>query len=216
MGIREGDKQKTAFQIRYGYFKYQVMSFGLSNASANFQGYVNKILVEKLDVFVIVYLDNILIHTKNASQSHVEAVYQVFRELQKHNLFANLKQCHFYQEEIYFLSYVISSQRIFIEEKRINTVKTWPKLKSIQDIQIFIGFANFYWHFIQGFSKIAVPFTLMLKTSSQPASALPAIGVDISKVVSSNGKNDRKLAKSNFTKPVRRAEKPSFLTPNAK
>ena len=65
MRIKEGDEWKTAFRTRYGHFKYQVMSFGLSNASASFQGYINKILAKKLDVFVIVYLDNILIYTKD-------------------------------------------------------------------------------------------------------------------------------------------------------
>ena len=74
MRIRKGDEWKTAFQTRYGYFEYQVMPFGLSNAPASFQGYVNKILAEKLDVFVIVYLDNILIYTKDAGQCHVEVV----------------------------------------------------------------------------------------------------------------------------------------------
>ena len=61
MKIREGDKWKTVFRIRYGDFKYQVMPFGLSNTPTTFQGYVNKILAEKLDIFVIVYLDDILI-----------------------------------------------------------------------------------------------------------------------------------------------------------
>ena len=75
MRIREGDEWKTAFQTRYGYFEYQVMPFGLSNTPVNFQGYVNKILAEKLDVFVIVYLDDILIYTENAGQGHVEAVW---------------------------------------------------------------------------------------------------------------------------------------------
>ena len=74
MRIREGDEWKTAFRTRCGHFDYQVMFFGLSNAPASFQGYINKILVEKLDVFVIVYLDDILIYTKDAGQSHVEAV----------------------------------------------------------------------------------------------------------------------------------------------
>ena len=74
MRIRKGDEWKTAFRTRYGHFEYQVMPFGLSNAPASFQGYVNKILAEKLDVFVIVYLDDILIYIKNAGQGHVEAV----------------------------------------------------------------------------------------------------------------------------------------------
>ena len=59
MRIREGDERKTVFRTQYGHFKYQVMPFGLSNAPATFQGYINKILAEKLDIFVIVYLSGI-------------------------------------------------------------------------------------------------------------------------------------------------------------
>ena len=65
MRIWKGDEWKTVFKTRYGHFKYQVMFFGLSNALASFQGYINKILVEKLDVFIIMYLDNILIYIAN-------------------------------------------------------------------------------------------------------------------------------------------------------
>ncbi len=74
MRIQEGDEWKTTFRTRYGHFEYQVMSFGLSNAPASFQGYINKILTEKLDIFVVVYLDNIMIYTGDPDQSHVEAV----------------------------------------------------------------------------------------------------------------------------------------------
>ena len=74
MRILEGDVEKTAFRTRYGHFKYQVMPFGLSNALVTFQRYVNKILAKKLDVFVIIYLDDILIYTENPGQLHVKAV----------------------------------------------------------------------------------------------------------------------------------------------
>ena len=74
MKICEGDEGKTAFRIRYGHFEYQVISFGLSNAPATFQRYVNIILAKKLDIFIIVYLDDILIYTKDPGQPHVEAV----------------------------------------------------------------------------------------------------------------------------------------------
>ena len=63
MRIKESDEWKTAFQTRYGHFKYQVMPFGLFNAPASFQGYIIKILVEKLNIFIIVYLDDIFIYT---------------------------------------------------------------------------------------------------------------------------------------------------------
>ncbi len=65
MRIQKDDKWKTAFHTRYGHFEYQVMLFGLSNAPASFQGYINMIFTKKLDIFVIVYLDDILIHGEN-------------------------------------------------------------------------------------------------------------------------------------------------------
>lgn len=108
MRIREGDEWKTAFRIRYGHFKYQVMPFGLSNAPASFQGYVNKIVAE-IDVFDIVCLDDILIYTEDLGQGHVETSQWVLDILWKHGLFANLKKCRFHKDEVRFLGYVVSA-----------------------------------------------------------------------------------------------------------
>ena len=124
------------------------MSFGLSNALATFQEYVNKILAKKLDVFVIVYLDDILIYTKDPSHPHIEAVYWIPYQLRKYSLFTNLKKCHFHQDKICFLGYIVSSKSISMEVEKIEVVKKWPKLKSVQDIQVFLGFTNFYQQFI--------------------------------------------------------------------
>ena len=144
MRITEGDEWMMAFQTRYGYFEYQVMPFGLSNAPASFQGYINKILAEKLDIFVIVYLDDILIYTEDQRRGHVEAVQWVLDLLRKNGLFANLKKCRFHKDEVRFLGYVVSSQGIRMEDERIKAVRNWLEPKSVQDIQVFIGFANFY------------------------------------------------------------------------
>ena len=75
MKIKQGDKWKTAFRTWCGYFEYQIMPFGLFNAPASFQGYINKILIDKLDIFVNVYLDDIFIHTKDQGQAHVNTVW---------------------------------------------------------------------------------------------------------------------------------------------
>ena len=144
MRIKEGDKCKTAFRTKYGHFKYQVMPFGLSNAPASFQGYINKILAEKLNIFVIVYLDDILIYTENQGQGHVEAVRWVLEILRKNGLFANLKKCRFHKDEVRFLGYVVSSQGIRMEDKRIEAVRNWLEPKTVRDIQVFIDFTNFY------------------------------------------------------------------------
>ena len=109
------------------------MPFGLTNASASFQGYINKILAEKLDIFVIVYLDDILIYTDD-DESHVTAVRWVLEQLRKFSLFANLKKCWFHQEEVWFLGYVVSLKGIRMEDERIEAVKQWPEPQSVPDI----------------------------------------------------------------------------------
>ena len=84
------------------------MFFGLSNAPDTFQGYINKILVKKLDVFVIIYLDDILIYTKDEDQSHVETMQYVLDFWWKNCLFANWKTCRCHQDKVHFLGYVVS------------------------------------------------------------------------------------------------------------
>ena len=140
------------------------MPFGLTNAPASFQGYINNIFAEKLDIFVIVYLDNIVIYTNDDGDDYVAAVWWVLEQLRKFSLFANLKKCWFHYEEIWFLAFMVSSKGICIENKKIEAITQWPELESVRDIQVFLGFANFYRQFIQGFSQIAAPLTLILKT----------------------------------------------------
>ncbi len=82
-----------AFRTRYGHIKYQVMPFGLTNVLAIFQGYINKILVEQFDVFVILYLNIILIYIKSKEEEYVKAVQWVLNQLQKYILYTNLKKC---------------------------------------------------------------------------------------------------------------------------
>ncbi len=81
MRIWENDEWKTAFRTRYGHFEYQVMPFKLSNLPASFQGYINKILPEKLDIFVVVYWDDILVYTKDLGQPQVDVVWWVLKQL---------------------------------------------------------------------------------------------------------------------------------------
>ncbi len=145
------------------------MLFGFSNAPASFQGYINKILTEKLDIFVVVYLDDSLIYTEDPRQFHIEAVRWVLEQLWKYGLYANLKKCWFHEDEVQFLGIAVLAQDIRMEEERIKAVKDWPKPQSVRDIQVFLGFANFWRRFIQNFSRIAAPLTSMLRTTDNEA-----------------------------------------------
>ena len=88
------------------------MNFGLFNVQASFQSYINKILAKKFHVFIMVYLDNIFIYTKDECQSLVEIIQWVLNLLKKNGLFTKLEKSQFYQNEVCFLEYVVSSHEI--------------------------------------------------------------------------------------------------------
>ena len=123
MRIRKGDKWKIAFRTRYGHFKYQVIFFGLTNAPASFQGFINKIFAEKFNIVVIVYLNDILIYTDDDRDGHIAAVRWLLGQLRKYSLYTNLKKCRFHQQEVRFLGYVVSLKGIRTEDKKIKAVK---------------------------------------------------------------------------------------------
>ncbi len=216
MRIKKGDEWKTAFRTRYGHFEYQVMPFCLSNAPVSFQGYINKILAENLDVFVIVYLDDIFIHIEDPGQADVDAVRCVLDILTKNGLFANLKKCRFHKDEVRFLGYFVLAQGVKMEDERIEAVKNWPEPKSIRDIQVFLGFANFYRRFIQGFSKIAGPLTSILRTANSSENSLTSAGVaEEDEVVGgsdSDGANGNLSKSLKLKKSKKSAKNPTKMT----
>lgn len=160
--IAKGEEWKTAFRTRYGHFEYLVMPFGLTNAPATFQNLMNDILRDFLDVFVIVYLDDILIFSKT-KEDHIGHVSQVLDRLQKTGLVARAEKCEFHKSEVEFLGYVMSSVGVKMDAKKLLAIKSWPPPASITDVQAFLGFANFYRRFIWNYSKIAAPLTTLLK-----------------------------------------------------
>ena len=166
MRIRKGDEWKTAFRTRYGLFEYQVLPFGLANASASFQAYINRALSERLDVSVIVYLDDILIYSEDPVK-HDDDVIWVLKQLDKYGLYISLDKCRFGTTEVHFLGYVVSPQDITMQKDKLDAIRNWPVPKNINDIQTFLGLANFYRRFIRNFSRIAAPLSGMLKGSPE-------------------------------------------------
>ena len=163
--IREGDKWKTAFCTRYGLYEYLVMPFGLTNAPASFQSYIHGVLCKYLDIFVIVFLDDILIYSREESQ-HEQHVRTVLEALLTAGLFMKLSKCLFSVKRMPFLGYVITNTRVEMEMDRISSIVNWPEPESVREVQTFLGFVNFYRRFIQGFSCIAAPLTEATKGSN--------------------------------------------------
>ncbi len=160
--IKEDDEWKTAFRTCYSHFEYKVMPFGLANAPATFQSYINDALRQNLDLFCIAYLDDIIIYSED-DEEHTQHVRWVLTQLLKHGLYVKLEKCQFNTHEVNFVGYKISPAGISMEPSRVQAILDWPEPASFKDIQVFIGFANFYRRFICSFSAIAAPLTNMLK-----------------------------------------------------
>ena len=163
--IRKGDEWKTAFRTRYGSFEYNVMPFGLANAPATFQSYIDRALHGLLDDFVIVYLDDILIYSEEIGQ-HENHVRATLARLRDSGLFVKLEKCTFGEESVEYLGFIISPQGLNMDKTRVSTVQDWPLPCSVKDIQAFLGFCNFYRRFIHNYSKIAFPMTQLTRNKT--------------------------------------------------
>lgn len=140
--IREGDEWKTAFNTPTGYYEYQVMPFGLVNAPATFQALINDVLREMLNVFVFVYLDDILIFSRTYHE-HVQQVRQVLTQLLKNRLYVKLEKSEFHVPEISFLGFRVSRGSLQMERGKIRAALNWPQPTSVKQVQRLLGFSNF-------------------------------------------------------------------------
>ena len=151
--IKAGDEWKTAFRTRYGLFEYRVMPFGLTNAPATFQRMINDQLHEYLDIFVVAYLDDILIYSKTEAE-HTEHVKRVLQKLKQAGLLLKPEKCQWHTDELEFLGYILQKGSVSMSPRKVEAVTAWPIPTCVKEVMAFLGFANFYRRFIQGYSKI--------------------------------------------------------------
>ncbi|QRW20379.1 Retrotransposable element Tf2 protein [Rhizoctonia solani] len=163
--IKEGDEWKTAFKTKYGLFEYLVMPFGLTNAPAVFQDMMNEIFQDLLDVYVIIYLDNILVFSLN-ERDHEAHVQEVLKRLQDNDLFCNIEKCHFHIKKIDYLGFIILESGIEVNQSKVTDAMNWLTPKNVKNIQEFLGFVNFYRQFIPNFGNMAQPLYNLLKKDS--------------------------------------------------
>ncbi|XP_014872995.1 uncharacterized protein lrfn4b [Poecilia latipinna] len=158
--IREGDEWKTAFKTPLGQFEYLVMPFVLSNAPAYFQALINDVLRDFLNVFVFVYLDDILIYSRNLLE-HKKHVRLVLQRLLENKLFVKAEKCEFHKSSVTFLGYILEGGQVKPTEGKIKAVLERPTPVTRRQLQRFLGFANFYRRFIRNYSQVAQPLTAL-------------------------------------------------------
>ncbi|GJW18632.1 putative reverse transcriptase domain-containing protein [Tanacetum coccineum] len=156
--VREQDIPKTAFRTRYGHYEFQVMPFGLTNAPAVFMDLMNRVCKPYLDKFVIVFIDDILIYSKD-EREHEEHLKTILELLKEEKLYAKFSKCEFWIPKVQFLGHVIDSRGIHVDPAKIESIKDWASPKTPTEIRQFLGLAGYYRRFIEGFSKIAKSMT---------------------------------------------------------
>ena len=164
--IREKDIPKIAFTTRYGLYEYTVMSFGLTNAPAYFMSMMNKVFMEFLDKFVVVFIDDIMVYSKN-EEEHKEHLRLVIEKLREHQLYAKFSKCEFWLKEDGFLGHVISGEGIAVDPTKVQSVTGWLAPTLVSEIHSFLGLAGYYQRLIKNFSKIVKPMTKLLKKDTK-------------------------------------------------
>nr|ABB47439.2 retrotransposon protein, putative, Ty3-gypsy subclass [Oryza sativa Japonica Group] len=146
----------------YGLFECTVMSFGLTNAPAFFMNLMNKVFMEYLDKFVVVFIDDILIYSRT-KEEHEEHLRLALEKLREHQLYAKFSKCEFWLSEVKFLGHVISAGGVAVDPSNVESVTNWKQPKTVSEIHSFLGLAGYYRRFIENFSKIAKPMTRLLQ-----------------------------------------------------
>ncbi|WVZ89831.1 hypothetical protein U9M48_036187 [Paspalum notatum var. saurae] len=144
--VREEDIAKTAFSTRYGLYEYLVMSFGLTNAPAFFIYLMNSVFMNELDKFVVVFIDDILVYSKNE------------KEHEEHSRIL---------KEVAFLGHVLSAKGVAVDPSKVEDVLNWKQPQTVTEIRSFLGLAGYYRRFIKYFSKIAKPMTALTQKNAK-------------------------------------------------
>ena len=154
--INELDIDKTAFRTPFGHFQWKVMPFGLCNAPATFQNAMNKLFGSRIGKYVLVYMDDILVYSKN-KQEHLKHLDDVLSLLEQHGYYIKKSKCDFMKTEVKFLGHIISKDGLMVDRDKIAVVKDWQPPKDKSGIRSLLGFGNYFRRFIYHYSEMVMP-----------------------------------------------------------
>lgn len=160
--IQPDDVAKTAFRTRYGHFEFLVLPFGLTNAPATFMHLMHQIFRPLLDKFVLVFLDDILIFSRDLVE-HQRHVVQVLELLRKHKLFAKESKCELFRRRVEFLGHVVDADGLHMMDDKVKAMTEWPSPTTVPELQSFLGTVGYYRKFVRMFSEVAAPLTQLLQ-----------------------------------------------------
>ena len=136
------------------------MPFGLTNAPAYFMNLMNKVFMEELDKFVVVFIDDILIYSRSAKE-HEQHLRAILNKLRAHELYVRFSKCEFWLQEVTFLGHIITAEGVKVDPKKVKAVSDWKQPTNMMEVHSFLGLAGYFRRFIKGFSKIARHMTAL-------------------------------------------------------
>nr|GEZ94658.1 hypothetical protein [Tanacetum cinerariifolium] len=160
--VKEQDIPKTAFRTRYGHYEFLVMPFGLTNAPTMFMNLMNHIFHEYLDKFVIVFINDILVYS-NTKEEHEEYLRIVLGTLRQDKLYAKFSKCEFWLGQVAFFGHIVSADGITMDPAKVEAITKWPRPKTVTEVRSFLGLAGYYRRFVEGFSRLALPLTKLMR-----------------------------------------------------
>nr|GEZ08465.1 putative reverse transcriptase domain-containing protein [Tanacetum cinerariifolium] len=146
--IREEDIPITAFRTRYGHYEFRVMPFGLTNAPTMFMDLMNRVCKPYLDKFIIIFIDDILIYSKE-KEEHEKHLKTILELLKREQLYAKFSKCDFWLESVQFLRHVIDSEGVHVDPAKIAAIKNWATPTTPTEVRQFLGLAGYYQRFIE-------------------------------------------------------------------
>ena len=162
IAMEETSIQKTAFRTNFGHFEFLVMPFGLCNAPGTFQRLMNKVFADNLGKFITVYLDDILIFSRNLEE-HWKHLRWALDRLREAKLYGRLHKCEFLKDQVEYLGFEVSPRGVQAYPGKVRAIIDWPRPKGVHDVRSFLGLASYYRRFVRGFSEMARPLTALTR-----------------------------------------------------
>lgn len=161
--VATASRALTAFVTPDGLFEWNRMTFGLANAPATFLRYVNQVLLEFIGKFCVIFFDDGLVYTKGTLAQHMDHVAQVLTALHAAGLEASTTKCRFGYQELLFVGHVVGHGTIRPDPDKIKAITEYPRPTTVTQVKAFLGLANYYRRFVDGFAVIAQPLYQLLK-----------------------------------------------------
>lgn len=179
--VKEEDKAKTAFTCPLGFFEWNRMPQGVTNAPATFQRLMEKCLGTMNLEWAIAFLDDLIIFSKTIEEHELQ-LRSALQRLRIFGLKLSPEKCHFFQLSVSYLGHVVSELGIQTDPKKVDAVNSWPSPTNMKELRSFLGFLGYYRRFIKDFSKIAQPLNSLLKGYTHQKTSSKKVSVDHSRI----------------------------------